>query len=155
MCGMGCAIYHLERINANTGRTKTSTLNATNVSVEEIRGHIVSFRCACSSLKHQKNVESLSSISSLSDTSPYREGVIIPQTLVPPPRHLQTNFPSQLSLHLAQRIQPRLPPEQCRRSWLARSINHFVLVGEAVETCSRALCVSSHVLEEEPVADIQ
>src|SRR5271155_596144 len=71
------------------------------------------------------------------------------------PRHLQTNFPSQVSLHLAQRIQQTSPPEQCRRSWLARSVNHFVLVGEAVETCSRALCVSSHVPEEEPVADVQ
>jgi hypothetical protein len=59
-------------------------LNATNISVEEIRGHTVSFRCACSSLKYQKNVESLSSISSLSDTSLYREEVIIPQTLAPP-----------------------------------------------------------------------
>jgi hypothetical protein len=63
--------------------------------------------------------------------------------------------PRNCPLHLAQRIQQSSPPEQGRRSWLARSVNHFVLVCEAVETGSRALCVSSHVLEGEPVADVQ
>jgi hypothetical protein len=63
--------------------------------------------------------------------------------------------PQQMHLSVAKSIQQSSHTKQSQRSWLAGSVDNFVIICKAIETRGRTLGISTHVLEGEPIANVQ